>query len=448
MMGSCSQHDILFDKLSVEEHLRLFFMLKSQLNPNSNQQELEGRIDWLLKTVKLDRHRDFESQALSGGMRRRLSIALALASPSDSSIVILDEPTTGLDAMVREEVWQLIKSLKHGRCIVMTTQHLQEAEELADKIALLDAGKMVAKGTVTEIKRKFGIGYCITIGRADDEQAEIDEAVLRMVPGSIRDTDISAQKCKYILPFQQVDQFSDFFKWLEDRNLKFSLKQTSLEDAFINFTNLNSASSPGGGCNEDPEALSYDFDAMDSNAPASRCSLFCLQFKAMFLKRWYSFKRDWRMWLIMVLPSLLIFLFLLVGFQREYVSSELQYSSELIGKKGVKNTTELNSTEIGHALTNLNELHQISDLNSLFSRGNGSAEGPQKYFKSIMENPSMDNILSNLVSLSQDESDVEELKEIKELMNEIMHEDLEIGSPMELFTYGLKLMGEEQEKRD
>jgi len=71
--------------------------------------------------VRLQKHRDFESQNLSGGMRRRLSIALALASPSESSIVILDEPTTGLDAMVRDEVWQLIKHLKYGRCVVMTT---------------------------------------------------------------------------------------------------------------------------------------------------------------------------------------------------------------------------------------------------------------------------------------------------------------------------------------
>jgi ABC-type multidrug transport system ATPase subunit len=89
-------------------------------------------VDELVKIVKLEKHRHFEAMNLSGGMRRRLSIALALASPSESSIVILDEPTTGLDAMVREEVWQLIRSLKTGRCIVMTTQHLQEAEELAD----------------------------------------------------------------------------------------------------------------------------------------------------------------------------------------------------------------------------------------------------------------------------------------------------------------------------
>jgi len=90
------------------------------------------KIDELIKTVQLDEHRHKESANLSGGMRRRLSIALALVSPSESSIVILDEPTTGLDAMVRQDVWQLIKKLKSNRCIVMTTQHLQEAEELAD----------------------------------------------------------------------------------------------------------------------------------------------------------------------------------------------------------------------------------------------------------------------------------------------------------------------------
>ena len=96
-------------------------------------------------------------------MRRRLSIALALASPSESSIVILDEPTTGLDAMVRDEVWQLIKHLKYGRCVVMTTQHLEEAEELADQVALLDQGKLVHKGSVTDIKRKFGVGYNLSV---------------------------------------------------------------------------------------------------------------------------------------------------------------------------------------------------------------------------------------------------------------------------------------------
>ena len=83
--------------------------------------------------------------------------------------MILDEPTTGLDAIVRDQVWQLIKSLKNDRCIVMTTQHLQEAEELANEVALLDMGKLISKGTVDQIKRKFGIGYNISITNNKNE---------------------------------------------------------------------------------------------------------------------------------------------------------------------------------------------------------------------------------------------------------------------------------------
>lgn len=73
---------------------------------------VEFKVNELIKTVQLQDHSNVESQNLSGGLKRRLSIALALVSPIESSIVILDEPTTGLDAMVRDQVWQLIKQLK------------------------------------------------------------------------------------------------------------------------------------------------------------------------------------------------------------------------------------------------------------------------------------------------------------------------------------------------
>jgi ATP-binding cassette subfamily A (ABC1) protein 3 len=107
--------------MSVQQHLTLFFEIKKHFSTEDLNITTTKRVGDLIKTVRLENHRDFESQNLSGGMRRRLSIALALASPSKNSIVILDEPTTGLDAMVREEVWQLIRNLKDGRCIVMTT---------------------------------------------------------------------------------------------------------------------------------------------------------------------------------------------------------------------------------------------------------------------------------------------------------------------------------------
>ena len=147
---------------------------------------IKQRVDELINTVQLSNHRHVEAQNLSGGYRRRLSIALALASPCESSIVVLDEPTTGLDAMVRDQVWNLIRSLKTGRCIVMTTQHLQEAEELANQVALLDLGKIITKGTVDEIKKKFGIGYNLVITtETNKEQYELE--ILKRISGSYRD---------------------------------------------------------------------------------------------------------------------------------------------------------------------------------------------------------------------------------------------------------------------
>ena len=96
----------------------------------------------MLETVSLNKNRDTLSKNLSGGMKRRLSIAMGIVA--ESSILIMDEPTTGLDPIIRDQVWSLIKELKKDRCILMTTQHLEEAEELADGLALLETGKLVS----------------------------------------------------------------------------------------------------------------------------------------------------------------------------------------------------------------------------------------------------------------------------------------------------------------
>ena len=111
--------------------------------------------------VSLDKQRDTLSSKLSGGMKRRLSIAMGIVA--ESKVLILDEPTTGLDPLVRDHIWSLLKILKKGRCILMTTQHLEEAEELADGLGMLESGKLVAKGSVDDIKKRFGVGYNLRI---------------------------------------------------------------------------------------------------------------------------------------------------------------------------------------------------------------------------------------------------------------------------------------------
>jgi ABC-2 type transport system ATP-binding protein len=90
----------------------------------------------------LTEHQDKMVKQLSGGMKRKLSLAMAIVTKP--SVLILDEPTSGLDVESRRQIWDLIKSLKVGRSIIMSSQHLEEADELADRIAIMTKGKLLA----------------------------------------------------------------------------------------------------------------------------------------------------------------------------------------------------------------------------------------------------------------------------------------------------------------
>lgn len=109
----------------------------------------------LLKDFDLETAADRPVKIYSGGMRRRLDLAVSLiAAPP---VIFLDEPTTGLDPRSRLAMWDIIKSLKSsGTTILLTTQYLEEADQLADKIILIDGGKVIASGTATELKNKVG----------------------------------------------------------------------------------------------------------------------------------------------------------------------------------------------------------------------------------------------------------------------------------------------------
>ncbi|SIN91963.1 ABC transporter ATP-binding protein [Chitinophaga niabensis] len=110
--------------------------------------------DDLLKRFGLADAANRRASAYSGGMRRRLDIAMSLVG--DAPLIFLDEPTTGLDPEARIEVWKIIKEMAgNGRTILLTTQYLEEAEQLADRIAILDNGRIIVNGTLAELKKLF-----------------------------------------------------------------------------------------------------------------------------------------------------------------------------------------------------------------------------------------------------------------------------------------------------
>ena len=95
---------------------------------------------------------------MNGGSKRKLQLACALIGGAD--IIILDEPTSGLDAVSRQHIWGILKKLKKdNKTLLLTTHHLEEAEELADRIAIMSKGKLLVMGSSNYIKRQFGIGY-------------------------------------------------------------------------------------------------------------------------------------------------------------------------------------------------------------------------------------------------------------------------------------------------
>ena len=110
--------------------------------------------DDLLNRFGLTDAADRKAAAYSGGMRRRLDIAMSFVG--NARLIFLDEPTTGLDPEARIEVWKIIKALAgNGTTVFLTTQYLDEAEQLADRIAILDKGRIIVSGTLAELKKLF-----------------------------------------------------------------------------------------------------------------------------------------------------------------------------------------------------------------------------------------------------------------------------------------------------
>jgi ABC-type multidrug transport system ATPase subunit len=146
LMGIVPQEADVFMALTPEEHLRLFGRLRglSRAAAAARAQELLGLLD-------LREHRKQRSFHLSGGLKRKLLVGMAIvASPK---VLVLDEPTTGLDPNSRRQVWGLIRSLKQeGASILLTTHNMEEAEALCTSVAILDSGRVLAHGDIEAIR--------------------------------------------------------------------------------------------------------------------------------------------------------------------------------------------------------------------------------------------------------------------------------------------------------
>jgi lipooligosaccharide transport system ATP-binding protein len=138
-LGVTLQDNVLIEKLSPAENLRVFGRYHLLREP-----ELSRRVDELVDFLELRSHADLPAEALSGGFQRRLAIAMSLMNRPD--LLILDEPTTGLDPAVRQALWSRVRELRaRGTTVLLTTHYMDEAERLCDRLAIMNEGRVICE---------------------------------------------------------------------------------------------------------------------------------------------------------------------------------------------------------------------------------------------------------------------------------------------------------------
>uniref|UniRef100_A0A8C6UGY2 ATP-binding cassette, sub-family A (ABC1), member 1A n=1 Tax=Neogobius melanostomus TaxID=47308 RepID=A0A8C6UGY2_9GOBI len=159
-LGMCPQHNVLFSMLTVEEHIWFYGRLKGL-----PEEKVKAEMEQIVNDVGLPHKRTARTNTLSGGMQRKLSVALAFVG--GSKVVILDEPTAGVDPYARRGIWDLLLKYRQGRTVILSTHHMDEADILGDRIAIISHGKLCCVGSSLFLKTHLGTGYYLTLVKRD-----------------------------------------------------------------------------------------------------------------------------------------------------------------------------------------------------------------------------------------------------------------------------------------
>ena len=223
-IGACLQATNLPDKITVREALDFFGSLYSR--------RADG--DAILARLQLMDKKDAAYATLSGGQKQRLALALALIN--DPQMLFLDEPTTGLDPQVRLEIRDLIQELRaEKRTILITTHYIEEAERLCDRVAIIDAGLIIAMGTPRELQERSANQSAIEIALSNP----LKKTELPAWPESIRSIVSEDRHRITVYSKQPARTLVEMVKWIDGQGLELDdvhLSRPTLEDVFIELT--------------------------------------------------------------------------------------------------------------------------------------------------------------------------------------------------------------------
>jgi len=236
-VGICLQHDCLFPLLTVKEHLQFFAAVKG-LYENNSKEAAEASIETSISDVALSEKSNTFSKDLSGGMKRKLSLAIAFCG--GSKVIFLDEPTSGMDPFSRRFTWNVIRQNRQDRCICLTTHFMEEADLLGDRIAIMAEGGLCCIGSSLFLKKEYGVGYQITVEKGNDSPSvskDISNIVRDAIPKAQILSDVSSEMT-FQLPLSASHCFAPMFEGLDKKVLDQSIAMygvgiTTLDEVFL-----------------------------------------------------------------------------------------------------------------------------------------------------------------------------------------------------------------------
>lgn len=326
-MGVCMQHDVLFSYLTTKEHLLLYGSIKV---PHWTRKQLHEEVKRTLKDTGLYSHRHKRVGTLSGGMKRKLSISIALIG--GSRVVILDEPSTGVDPCSRRSIWDVICKNKTARTIILSTHHLDEAEVLSDRIAFLEQGGLRCCGSPFYLKEAFGDGYHLTLTKKKSPNLSASTvcdtmAVTAMIrshlPEAYLKEDIGGELV-YVLPPFSTKVSGAYLSLLRalDKDMGtlnigcYGISDTTVEEVFLNLTKdsqkttnmslehltqrkIGNSSANGISTPDDLSLSSSNFTDRDDKILTSGerldgVGLLLKKIMAILIKRFHHTRRNWK----------------------------------------------------------------------------------------------------------------------------------------------------------
>mmetsp|Transcript_4100 Transcript_4100/g.5426 ORF Transcript_4100/g.5426 Transcript_4100/m.5426 type:complete len:1767 (-) Transcript_4100:194-5494(-) len=231
VMGYCPQFDGIQPNMTAREHLQFYALIRGVPS-----KDIPGTVEELLQRMDLTRYADRQAGRYSGGNKRKLSVGIALVG--DPPVVLLDEPSTGMDPEARRFMWDVISTTMQNRCVILTSHSMEECEALCHKVGIMVKGQFRCFGSIQHLKNRFSQGYTLEFTMQEENQPKVKAQVAAMFPtAELVEEHVANLKYQvrgaHMLPklFGTIEAAAKEDKLFDD----YSIAQTTLEQVFVRF---------------------------------------------------------------------------------------------------------------------------------------------------------------------------------------------------------------------